>query len=459
MRIFGLTVRSPFVRQDEVRKDSLVPSTGGWRRVLEAFPGAWQRNIECDPSERILAFSAVYACVSRISNDIAKMPLNLVSKDANGIWSTVEAASPFWKVLRKPNSYQNRIQFFVVWLLSKLTTGNAYVLKVRDGRGVVTELYVLDPTKVQVRYTSSGAVFYTLFQDDLAGIDEQVNVPASEIIHDLMNPLFHPLAGVSPLYACGLAATQGRRIQTQSSTFFENGSNPSGVLSAPGDLTDEAAAQWKAQWQANFSGANRGSVAILGNGLKYEKISMSSEESQMIEQLRWTAEDVARAFGVPLYKINAGPVPVSNNVEALNAQYYSDTLQTLIEAIELCIDEGLGLALDMGVEFDLDVLLRMDSATQIDTLSKGIGAAIYAPNEARAKLNLRPVDGGSNPLIQQQNYSLAALAKRDASADPFGTATPPPPPTTPPEPESANDEEADKASTVDILRALMPEAA
>ena len=113
------------------------------------------------------------------------------------------------------------------------------------------------------------------------------------------------------------------------------------MLSAPGDLTDEAAAQWKAAWQANFSGANRGSVAILGNGLKYEKISMSSEESQMIEQLRWTAEDVARAFGVPLYKINAGPVPVSNNVEALNAQYYSDTLQTLIEAIELCIDEGL----------------------------------------------------------------------------------------------------------------------
>jgi HK97 family phage portal protein len=458
MKIFGLTLRSPFAV--EARKDTLVPDRGGWRRVLEVFPGAWQRNVECDTADRVLAFSAVYACVSRISNDIAKMPLNLVSKDANGIWTAVEAASPFWKVLRKPNRYQNRIQFFVVWLLSKLTTGNTYVLKVRDGRGIVTELYVLDPTKVQVRYTASGEVFYTLFQDELSGVRDQVNVPASEIIHDLMNPLFHPLCGVSPLYACGLAATQGRRIQTQSATFFENGSNPSGVLSTPGDLPDETAAQWKRQWTENFSGANRGSVAILGNGLKYEKISMSSEESQMIEQLRWTAEDVARAFGVPLYKINAGPVPVSNNVEALNAQYYSDTLQTLIEAIELCIDEGLDLKLDMGVEFDLDVLLRMDAATQIDVLSKAVGSAIMSPDEARRKRNLGPVQGGSTPYLQQQNYSLAALAKRDASPDPFGTA-PQPTPTPPPEAESANDEENDmeKVSPVDILRALMPEAA
>ena len=288
----------------------------------------------------------------------------------------------------------------------------------------------------------------------------QVNVPASEIIHDLMNPLFHPLCGVSPLYACGLAATQGRRIQSQSSTFFENGANPSGILSTAGDVTDEQAATWKRQWTENFSGRNRGSVAILGAGMKYEKISMSADEAQMIEQLRWTAEDVARAFGVPLYKINAGPVPVSNNVEALNAQYYSDTLQTLIEAIEICIDEGLGLALDMGVEFDLDVLLRMDSATQIDVLSKAVGSAIMSPDEARAKRNLGPVPGGKTPYLQQQNYSLAALAKRDESDDPFGTAKPPAPPAAAalPAPQEDAPPPPAKASRVDLLKALMPEA-
>ena len=62
-----------------------------------------------------------------------------------------------------------------------------------------------------------------------------------------------------------------------------------------------------------------------------------------------------------------------------------------------------------------------------------------APNEARAKLDLPPVAGGASPYLQQQNYSLAALDKRDSLDDPFKPATPPPPPAgqnTPPAPDA-----------------------
>ena len=71
-------------------------------------------------------------------------------------------------------------------------------------------------------------------------------------------------------------------------------------------------------------------------------------------------EDVARAFNVPLYKLNAGPMPTNNNVEALEAQYYAGALQGLIEAAELCLDEGLSLPPGYRVEFNLRDLLRMD---------------------------------------------------------------------------------------------------
>mgnify|MGYP004721558517 FL=1 len=33
-----------------------------------------------------------------------------------------------------------------------------------------------------------------------------------------------------------------------------------------------------------------------------------------------------------------------------------------------------------------------------------------------------PVEGGDTPYLQQQNFALAALAKRDGSDNPFGTA-------------------------------------
>jgi HK97 family phage portal protein len=265
--------------------------------------------------------------------------------------------------------------------------------------------------------------------------DEQYLVPASEIIHDLQNAMFHPLVGLSPIYACGLAAIQGLNIQHSSSKFFKNGSNPGGVLTAPGAISQATADRMKAYWEANFTGDNTGKVAVLGDGLKYEKMGITAVDAQLIDQLKWTSENVCSAFHVPPYMVGVGPPPNYNNIEALNQQYYSQCLQILIESIELCQDEGLGLtegdiaSKRYGVEFDIDDLLRMDSATMMQTIKNGAG--IIAPNEGRRKLNLRPVVGGNSPMTQQQNYSLEALAKRDASSDPFGkapkTAAPQPP--------------------------------
>jgi hypothetical protein len=145
---------------------------------------------------------------------------------------------------------------------------------------------------------------------------------------------------------------------------------------------------------------------------------------------------------MPLYKIGAGAMPTNNNVESLHQQYYSDCLQVHIEAIELCLDEGLAVGADYGVEFDLDGLMRMDTVSRIASLKEAVSGAIMAPDEARLKLNLPPVPGGKYPLIQQQNYSLEAIGKRDAQADPFGMSKPPPPPAptpapVPPEPAPA----------------------
>jgi phage portal protein BeeE len=92
---------------------------------------------------------------------------------------------------------------------------------------------------------------------------------------------------------------------------------------------------------------------------------------------------------------------------------YSQCLQLPIECIEALLDDGLGIAEPVSVEFDLDALLRMDSATLIDVQAKGVGSGIVSPNEARRKLGLPPVKGGDSPYLQQQNYSLDALDARD----------------------------------------------
>jgi phage portal protein BeeE len=139
-------------------------------------------------------------------------------------------------------------------------------------------------------------------------------------------------------------------------------------------------------------------------------------------------------------------MPNYNNVEALDQQYYSQCLQNLFENIEISLDEGLGLT-DLvgktyGTEFDLDNLMRMDTATLLKALSDGVRGGLLAPNEGRKRLGYKPVEGGDTPYLQHQDYSLAALAKRDASDDPFAATGPAPNPA-PAAPPPAGDQQRD----------------
>jgi HK97 family phage portal protein len=398
-----------------------VDNRGGrFSLIRESFAGAWQRNIEIRV-DSILTHSAVFRCISLISSDIAKMRIRLVAQDSNGIWTETDNPA-FSPVLRKPNRYQTRIQFFANWVESKLVHGNTYVLKERDARNVVTRLYVLDPQLVTVLVAPDGSVYYQLRTDHLSGIQtETIAVPASEIIHDRWNTLRHPLVGTSPISACGLAAIQGISIQNSSAKFFEHGGRPAGILTAPGHINEDTARRLKEYWDTNYGsgGAEVGRTAVLGDGLEYKPMVMTAVDAQLIEQLKWSAETVCSVFGIPAHMAGIGQPPTYNNIEALNQQYYSQCLQSLIENIELLLDEGLELPQPYGTEFDLDDLLRMDTATKVRAAADAVGSGTIAPNEARRRyFDLGPTQGGESPYLQVQNYSLAALAKRDQNSNP-----------------------------------------
>jgi HK97 family phage portal protein len=386
---------------------TLVPPTsGGWIDVTPASSPSWfQQDVRVRP-ETALSFPPVYSCVTLIANDIGKLRTRLMSVDENGIWKeTVSAA--FSPVLRKPNRYQNHIQFKQWWIISKLLHGNSYALKQRDGRGVVVALYLLDPAGVAPLVAPDGSVFYQLNPDNLTGLEQTtIIVPADEIIHDRMNCLFHPLVGVPPLYSAGMSADQGLQIQKDSSNFFKQGAKPSGILTAPAAISDENAKRVREYWNENFTGDKAGRVAVVGDGLKYEPIRMTSVDAQATEQLKLTAEMVAQAFHVPAFKIGIGSLPAGQKVGDMNQIYYTDCLQTLIEEFELAMDEGLALPASLRTELELSNLLRMDESTQAEVLGKLVGGGVMSPNEARERVNLTPLEGGDTVYMQQQDIPL-----------------------------------------------------
>lgn len=464
MKLLGLQVTRTTKAADDTADFS--ESQGGWWPVIrEGFAGAFQQNIAIR-RDTLLAFTAVYACVCRISSDIGKMPACLKEQLPNGIWTEIDRTSPYLSVLKKPNSYQTIAEFFRLWMISKLLAGNTFVLKQRDSRGIVTAMYILDPTRVRPMITPDGSIYYALSRDPLSEIlESSIVVPASEIIHDKMPALFHPLIGTSPIFACGLAAAQGHHMQRSQAAFFKNMAQPSGILTAPGAIGNETALRLKKDWNEKFAGRNVGAVAVLGDGLRFEALTIKAADAQIIEQLKWSSETVCSAFSVPPFMVGIGPPPAGIPIEAAQQQYWSQALQSHITDMELLLTEGLEVKdartqYEMCVRLNLDVLLRMDTASRLTTWKTAISGAIMTPNEARAKEDLPPQEGGDSCYLQVQNYSLSALAKRDAAGPPTTPGVPALPApsaseddsTSPPEPKDDKNMELDDDEGSEAVR-------
>jgi HK97 family phage portal protein len=304
--------------------------------------------------------------------------------------------------------------------------------------------------------SDDGSVFYQLSQDNLAGVPEaSITVPASEIIHDRMNCLYHPLCGISPLYAAAIAAGINLRIQKNTAAFFGNNANPGGILVAPGNISEDNAKSIKAQWQENYSGLNAGRVAVIGDGMKFEPLATNAVDSQLIQILNWSDERVCSVFHVPAYKVGVGQPPSYNNVEALDRAYYSSCLQTPIEEMEACLDDGLGLdGVTRGVDLDLDGLMRMDSKTQMETIGAGINAKVLKINDGRKRINLPPIDGGDTVYMQQQDYPINEIRKNKILSEASAQAPAPQASEQPAQDAQQSTEEQARAMTAKIVKAL-----
>ena len=413
--------------------------------ISESFAGSWGRHIVAESRENLCQFSPVYACISRISSDISILRPMLMTPGKGGTKVEVtDSRSPYMPLMKRPNPYMNWIQFLSYWVTCKLLYGNAYAIKDRDSRGIVVALYPVSPRIAKPMVAPDGEVYYAFSGDNLARIPNgEAALPASEVVHDRMNCLFdHALVGVPPIYAAAASGTLGMRIQANSEKFFANMSRPSGHLSFANKVDDDQLKLLKKQFEEGFSGGNLGRLLVTGGGAEYAPMAIAAEQSQLVEQMKVAVEDVARCFGMPLHKIQAGTMPTYTNIAAYNQQYLDDCLKVHIEPFERLMTDEVVMKEEYSVELDLSGFLRMDPKTRAERLQILVQCGVFSPNEARLSENLPPVDGGDQPLLQQQMWQIGQLANRPPPDD-----TPSNPPASQePEPEEPDDQEDEDAA-------------
>lgn len=359
--------------------------------------------------------SVVESCVAAYAQTIAQMPGRHYKLDADGT-KTYVTNSRLARILAQPNEFQTRSDFQLNLVYSLLLNGNAYWVGNVHGSEKPGSIYLLDSNSTTAhRVRETGDIFYgssgAFLEVADAQIDGRAMIPERFVGHLRLHTPTDPLVGVTPLANAASSVTAHQAIVNQQAAFFTNSSRPSGVLSTELDLTAEQMGQLRDAWNSHSAQLNSGGIPILGGGMKFSPMSMSSQDAQMVEAWKMTVEEISRVFRIPPMLINNLENATFQNSEALMRFWLASGLGFLINHVELSYAKYYGLdPRKEGVELDQEVLLRSDLKGQLEALGIGVTKGILSPNEARKKIGLGPAEGADSPMVQQQMVPISLAA-------------------------------------------------
>lgn len=366
---------------------------------------------------KALQCSAVWACVSLISESIAGLPIDIISyKDDK--YTTI-SNHPVKKLLEHPNEFQNGFDF-IDWVLnSLLLTGNAYIYKVIGSGGEVLELLPLPPYAVSVTQNPDWSLTY---QVNFNNINAQV--VTNNIIH-IKGKSLDGYRGLSPI-ACSRCAIQlNLKAQEYGLNFFLNGAAPKGILKHPNALSKEAKQRLKDSFDSNFSGSNSFKTMVLEEGLDYQQISISNADAEFMASRKFGVTEISRIFRVPAHLINSTETVSSwgSGLYELNRAFLQMSLLPWIRRIETALNDALIADPDEKIRLNADGFLRGDTKTRYESYKTALSWGWLSVNEVRALERMNPVEGGDRHL-QPLNYTDLANPEPAANVTPVGESFP-----------------------------------
>ena len=358
----------------------------------------------------------VEACISAYAQTISQLSLRLYRKNPDGGRTLITSQgdskySNIARLLHRPNTHQTRSDFILNLIYSLMLDGNAYYYADGDPERP-NSLWLLNSRETQAHRANTGDVFYTTG----GTFSNWAEVPASAIIperfigHMRLHTPQDPLIGVTPINAAIQSIAANQALTSHQATFFSNMTRPSGFLSTDLDINAEQMQQMRTAWENQAKDLNSGGLPILASGMKYNPMSITSQDAQLVEAWKMSVEDISRVFRVPLPLINSMENSTLNNSETLMNFWLSSGLGFMLRHTEEKLEMFFDLDERYEIEFDTDRLLRADLQGRMEALGTAVTKGIYSPNEARKKEGLPEVEGGDMPRVQAQMIPLDAVA-------------------------------------------------
>lgn len=386
-----------------------------------ALAGAMSNTVATP--DTALRVSAVWACCRVLCNAVASIPLVLYERLPDG-GKRRASDHPLYGLLHdRPNEWQSSYEFREMMQLHLLLRGNAYAVIVPDMQGNVAQLLPLHPDRVQVDRISNGRLRYTVRRQN----GEHVVYAQDEIFH-IRGLSSDGMVGLSPIDAMRNAVSAALATDRHAERVFTQAARPAGVLEIPASMQDKAMENVRRSWQETYGGAeNAGKVAILREGMKFNAIGMTAEDSQFIETRQYQVTDIARIMGVPPHLIGDLSRATFSNVEQQSLDFILHSARPWYVRWESRIGLDLLAEEDVFAEFLIDAYLRGDTASRYAAHATAINNGWMSRNEVRVIENLNPVDGLDGylvPLNMATAEEAAQLAVGDIEDEPLNPPTP-----------------------------------
>lgn len=387
-------------KADVVRPLSLV-NTDGWYGPL---PDAGEFVTESSA----LALSAVWACANLISGTISSLPFQVFRRRDDG-FKEPDFAHPLYRVIHDaPNYDQTALDFWDYINLSVEFWGNGYADIKRDRDGRVIALRPAKPDLVSVKRTAAGPLRYSWTEDG-----KHIERDERDVLH-IRGPGGDALSGMSTLTFGRQAFSSALAAERAAAGMFRNGMRPSGVVRFKEWLSPERRQVARDNFANHYMGAiNAGRPVILEGDTDFQALSISPEDAQMLETRGFSVEEVCRYFGVPPVMIGHTSKTTSwpTGVEQQVLMFQKFTLRRRLKRIEQAVSQKLltpeDRARGVSVEFNLEGLLRGDSAARASFYQIMTQIGGMTINEVRRLESLPPVAGGDEVRMQMQNVPIA----------------------------------------------------
>lgn len=354
----------------------------------------------CVNFDTAMAVSAFWASARLISETVGSTPSSMHKADDPAVALPNHAVA---KLLKNPHPRYTEQEFMEFRALCLAVHGNAYAVKHFNGAGDVIQLEPLMPAQVEVRLLNDGTRIFVHY-DQVNGV---TRVYADESIWH--SRLFgNGLIGLSPLAhaanSLGIAIASENRV----AATMLNGAKPSGILMIDKILTEPQRDQIRASFKTLAEG-NKDSLVVLEAGMKYEAVSMTPQDIELLESRRFSAEDIARFMGVPSVLINdTGASTVwGSGIESIIRGWYTLGLRPYFVRIAQTGQKALlKPGENAAIHFDMDELLAGDPKARAEIAQSKIQSGALTINESRRLDRRPPVKGGDTTLV---NSTLTPL--------------------------------------------------